>query len=124
MDMMNTSLLLITTLAAPLAFGVAAQQQSAPESNPFEGDAGVIAEGHSLFNETCSHCHGPDAQTPISERNLRKLKVRYGDQMTAVFHTTVEEGRPDMGMPTWGGVIDETTLWKIYTYLESIQVGE
>jgi mono/diheme cytochrome c family protein len=111
-------------LAAMLVIAAAPALAENPPANPFEGNATVVAEGHSLFNETCSHCHGPDAITPISERNLRKLRLRYGDQMIVTFHSTVENGRPDAGMPTWGGVIDEATIWKIYTYLETVQVSQ
>jgi mono/diheme cytochrome c family protein len=41
--------------------------------------------------------------------------------MADVFYTTVTHGRPDKGMPTWGGVIDDETLWKIFTFLQSVQ---
>jgi hypothetical protein len=27
----------------------------------------------------------------------------------------------DKGMPVWKGVLDEETIWKIYTFLSSVQ---
>ena len=92
--------------------------------NPYEGNAAAAAAGHRLFNETCAHCHGPDAVTGLPERNLRHLRLRYGDDMAQVFHTTVENGRPAKGMPTWGGALPETTIWKIYTWLETVQASD
>ncbi|GAN77031.1 c-type cytochrome [Acidisphaera rubrifaciens] len=92
--------------------------------NPYEGNVAAAAAGHKLFNETCAHCHGPDAVTGLPERNLRHLRLRYGDDMAQVFHTTVENGRPDKGMPTWGGALPETTIWKIYTWLETVQASD
>jgi mono/diheme cytochrome c family protein len=80
-----------------------------------------VQEGRSLFNQTCAHCHGPDAVTGLSERNLRHLKARYGDDMHDVFTSTVMNGRPDKGMPVWGEVLDTKTIDTIYSYLETIQ---
>jgi hypothetical protein len=34
---------------------------------------------------------------------------------------SVNAGRMDKGMPVWGGVLPEDTLWRIYTFLESVQ---
>lgn len=81
----------------------------------------AIKEGHSLFNQTCAHCHGPDASTGQPERNLRHLRVRYGSDMRNVFETTVKNGRPDKGMPVWGEVLDTKTIDSIYSYLETVQ---
>jgi mono/diheme cytochrome c family protein len=92
--------------------------------NPFAGNAAAADAGHQLFNETCAHCHGPDAVTGITERNLRHLQLRYGDHMAETFHTTVSRGRPEKGMPTWEGTLDEDTIWKIYTYLQTVQATD
>ena len=81
----------------------------------------AIKQGHSLFNQTCAHCHGPDASTGQPERNLRHLRVRYGSDMHDVFETTVKNGRPDQGMPVWGEVLDSKTIDSIYSYLETVQ---
>lgn len=80
-----------------------------------------VQEGRSLFNQTCAHCHGPDANTGLSERNLRHLRARYGADMHDVFTSTVVNGRPDKGMPVWGEVLDAKTIGAIYSYLETIQ---
>src|ERR1700722_11871823 len=58
-------------------------------------DPARVQEGRSLFNQTCAHCHGPDAVTGLSERNLRHLKARYGTDMHDVFTSTVMNGRLD-----------------------------
>ncbi len=83
--------------------------------------AAAAKEGRSLFNQTCAHCHGPDASTGQSERNLRRLRARYGDDMPDVFRSTVMNGRPDKGMPVWGEVLDEKTIDRIYAYLLTVQ---
>jgi polar amino acid transport system substrate-binding protein len=86
-------------------------------------NAAAVKEGRSLFNQTCAHCHGPDAATGQSERNLRRLRERYGDDMPNVFRSTVLNGRPDKGMPVWGEVLDEKTIDRIYDYLVTVQEG-
>ena len=89
--------------------------------NPFEGKPDVVREGNSLFNQYCSHCHGPNAEQGERPRDLRRLKIRYGDDAIAVFYKTINNGRMEKGMPVWKGVLDEQTMWKIYTFLSSIQ---
>jgi mono/diheme cytochrome c family protein len=80
-----------------------------------------VQEGRSLFNQTCAHCHGPDAVTGLSERNLRHLRARYGADMHDVFTSTVMNGRLEKGMPVWGEVLDTKTIDTIYSYLKAIQ---
>ena len=68
---------------------------------PTEG----VRAGRSLFNQHCSHCHAPNAMSPELSRDLRRLRVRYGDKIRDVIHTTVKEGRPTKGMPTCHGAM-------------------
>ena len=105
-----------------LASIAAAADQTAPRpTNPYEGNPELVPEGKSLFNQYCSHCHGPDAIQGERPRDLRRLKRRYGDDAIGVFYTTINDGRMDKGMPVWKGVLDEETIWKIYTFLSSVQ---
>jgi polar amino acid transport system substrate-binding protein len=86
-----------------------------------ENDPALIKQGQSLFNQICAHCHGPNAITGQSERNLRHLRIRYGNDMAEIYRSTVLHGRPDKGMPVWGDVLDRKTIDLIYAYLKSIQ---
>jgi mono/diheme cytochrome c family protein len=86
-----------------------------------ENDPALIKQGQSLFNQICAHCHGPNAITGQSERNLRHLRIRYGNDMAEIYRSTVLHGRPDKGMPVWGDVLDGKTIDLIYAYLKSIQ---
>jgi mono/diheme cytochrome c family protein len=89
--------------------------------NPYEGDASRAAAGRGLFNQYCAHCHGPNALSPDPPRDLRRLKRRYDENMANLFYSTVTHGRPDKGMPTWTGRLDDETLWTIFTFLQSVQ---
>ncbi len=111
-------------LAAGLAIApstTGADESAARPTNPYAGQTEVIPEGNSLFNQYCAHCHGPDAIQGERPRDLRRLKRRYGDDAIGVFYTTINNGRMDKGMPVWKGVLDEDTIWKIYTFLSSVQ---
>src|SRR5438093_1469827 len=103
----------------PLARG--ASETAPPATNPFHADASVVPVGRSLFNQHCSHCHAPNAINPDPSRDLRRLKLRYRENMAHVFYETVTEGRPTKGMVPWKGVLSEDAIWKIFTFLESVQ---
>lgn len=102
---------------APIASAAAAERPT----NPYEGNSELVPEGKSLFNQYCSHCHGPDAIQGERPRDLRRLRIRYGDNAIAVFYTTINDGRMDKGMPPWKGVLKEEVVWRIFTFLSSVQ---
>jgi mono/diheme cytochrome c family protein len=101
--------------------GAAAETNSDAVKNPYEGRQDLVAEGASLFNQYCSHCHGPLAVQGERPRDLRRLKIRYGDDAIALFWTTVNNGRLDKGMPVWKDAISDDIKWRIYTFLQSVQ---
>ena len=57
----------------------------------------------------------------LVRRDLRRLRARYGDKMRDVAVSTMTEGRPTKGMPTWGDVLNAEAIGKILTFLESVQ---
>ena len=117
-------LVVVTAFLALLPFGVPKAEQSthtAKIENPFAGRADLVDEGRSLFNQYCSHCHGPNAVQGERPRDLRRLGIRYGDKAPAVFYETVSTGRIDLGMPVWKGVLSDDVLWRMFTYLQTVQ---
>ena len=86
-----------------------------------EAGAPSIPEGHTVFNGTCAHCHGPDAVQGESRINLRLLQQRYAGNMDKVFFETVAHGRPDKGMPAWTGVFTDDQFKSILAFLHSVQ---
>jgi mono/diheme cytochrome c family protein len=90
-------------------------------TNPFEGRSDLVEDGHGLFNQYCAHCHGPNAIQGERPRDLRRLTLRYGQQAPKVYYETVSHGRLDKGMPVWKGVLSDDVLWRIFTYLETVQ---
>ncbi len=74
-----------------------------------------------MFNSRCSHCHGQNGASPQQERDLRKLSKRYEDKWKDVAHTTITNGRPELGMPNWGGTLSDGEIRNIIKFLETIQ---
>jgi polar amino acid transport system substrate-binding protein len=112
-------LFLVVLILAPACCESA--EEPTHRKNPYQGRADIAEEGRSLLNQYCAHCHGPDAVQGERPRDLRRLKIRYGDEAISVFWTTVHQGRMDKGMPVWQGVLPDDTLWRIFSFLESVQ---
>ena len=52
---------------------------------------------------------------------MRYLKTRYSDKWQETAATTIKEGRPDLGMPTWKDTLKESDIQQIISFLVSIQ---
>jgi polar amino acid transport system substrate-binding protein len=100
---------------------VATARAQEPLPRPSDSTTEVVAEGQSLFNQYCSHCHGPNAVQGERPRDLRRLRLRYGDSWRDMLLSTVERGRPERGMPSWKGTLSDETISKISVFLEHVQ---
>ena len=72
-------------------------------------------------NDRCSHCHGSDGYSPVRERDVRYLKLRYSDKWQETATMTIKNGRPDAGMPTWKDILKESDLQQIISFLVTVQ---
>ena len=84
-------------------------------------DASRTAKGNEMFNNFCSHCHGPDAVTGEKRQNLRNLSKKYCERMDEIFATTLANGRLSKGMPKWAGVISDEEIAIIKAYVDTVQ---
>jgi polar amino acid transport system substrate-binding protein len=97
--------------------GVAAQ--AAAEQTPvLSADAQL---GRVRFNDQCSHCHGSDGASPIRERDVRRLKMRYDAKWLETATTTIKNGRSDLGMPPWKDILKEPEIQQVLSFLETVQ---
>jgi len=81
----------------------------------------AAAAGRQKFNDICSHCHSPDGASPMRERDLRRLKMRYDDKWVETAVKTINEGRVPLGMPTWKGQLKDDEIDRIVSFLKTIQ---
>jgi len=109
-------------LPARLASAPILLAQAGPATGVGGGGGGSVEIGRNLFNTNCSHCHGPDAASPDQRIDLRRLSRRYHEDKDQVFDETVRKGRPDKGMPPWGGVLAEGDIVQIKAYIDSVQM--
>jgi mono/diheme cytochrome c family protein len=68
----------------------------------------------------CDRCHGANQEGMVGPSLINSLKAMTKEQ----FVTTVSEGRPDKGMPTWKtnkGVMDNIDA--LYAYLKGRSDG-
>jgi polar amino acid transport system substrate-binding protein len=106
-----------TSAAKATTAGVAAQ--AAAELAPvLSADAQL---GRVRFNDQCSHCHGSDGASPIRERDVRRLKMRYDTKWLETATATIKNGRSDLGMPPWKDILKEPEIQQVLSFLETVQ---
>jgi polar amino acid transport system substrate-binding protein len=85
----------------------------------------ALSEGAKLgrvkFNDQCSHCHGSDGASPVRERDVRRLNIRYDAKWRDLALTTIKNGRTDLGMPAWKEILSEPEIQQVFSFLETIQ---
>ena len=104
--------------AAKAATAGAATQVAAGQEPALSADAQL---GRVRFNDQCSHCHGSDAASPIRERDVRRLKMRYDTKWLETATTTIKNGRSDLGMPPWKEILKDPEIQQLLSYLETVQ---
>lgn len=90
--------------------------------NPFEGNAEAIASGAKLYiSYNCIDCHGSDGGGAMAPAFVDG-RWHFGGSAAQVYES-IFQGRPD-GMPAWGGVLDEHSIWRLVSYVRSLDKGK
>jgi cytochrome c oxidase cbb3-type subunit 3 len=98
--------------------GAAAARLPSLVSNPFEGNADAVNEGHRLYvRMNCADCHGYTAEGAMGP-DLTDTYWRYGGTPVEIFKS-IYEGRPQ-GMPAWGRALPRTSIWQLTAYIQSL----
>jgi len=85
--------------------------------NPLEGDSAAARQGERLFSSmNCDGCHGGGALGFVGP-SLVDGRWRYGGGDGAVYQS-IFYGRPH-GMPAYGGLLSDATIWQLVTYLRA-----
>lgn len=102
--------------------GLVAPRDTLALSNPFEGDAGAIATGAKLYvSYNCIDCHGGDGSGAMAPAFVDG-RWHFGGSPAEVFES-IYQGRPD-GMPAWGGLLDRASIWRLVSYVRSLERGK
>ncbi len=95
---------------------------AAPAAAPAPAADPLVTAGKVRFNDQCSHCHGADGASPIRERDVRRLVMRYdADKWRDVATTTIKNGRADLGMPPWKDSLNDQNIQELLAFLTTIQ---
>ena len=92
--------------------------QGTPAANTVGRGPEVVAEGHALFNQTCTTCHGVDgsegerAPALVGERRFFRLSE-------SALYDTIKHGIPGTGMPAMN--IPDDSIWKIVVFIRAMR---
>lgn len=90
--------------------------------NPYEGDQVAMVEGRRLFIwYNCYGCHGGHGGGGMGP-SLRDPVWIYGSAPAQIF-SSIAEGRAK-GMPAWGTKIPQDQIWKLVTYIQTLDTSE
>ena len=132
----STTRLLLVLIAAGAVHMTYAQVMASGDSNtqPATGAAGApytVIDGNKVDPMTllgwktwralaCERCHGAQQEGLVGPSLVEGLKQLSKDE----FHTTVIYGRPEKGMPAFGGSKMVTENWEsLYAYLKGRSDG-
>ena len=86
-------------------------------TNPLASDTAAAKAGEALFGSmNCDGCHGGGALGFVGP-NLVDGRWRFGGSDEEVYQS-IRNGRAQ-GMPAYGSMLDENTIWQLVTYLKS-----
>lgn len=85
--------------------------------NPFRDDPSAAKQGEVLFGTmNCDGCHGGGGLGFVGP-SLVDGRWRYGGEDGALYHS-IFYGRAN-GMPAYGGILSENTVWQLVSYMRS-----
>jgi quinoprotein dehydrogenase-associated probable ABC transporter substrate-binding protein len=80
-------------------------------------------QGWKWFHVYCYRCHGTDALGSPLAPNLRHSVSPEGTVTHDVFLTTVRDGRPAKGMPSWNALLNAQQIEQLYAYIKARSDG-
>jgi cytochrome c oxidase cbb3-type subunit 3 len=90
----------------------------APVKNPEAGDPAAIDRGMQAFQSmNCIGCHAPNGGGGMGPA-LSERQFIYGREPANIY-LSIYQGRPN-GMPAWGQMLPDRTVWDLVTYITSI----
>ena len=85
------------------------------KDKPSSESEALVAKGRSLFLQSCSHCHGRDADGGEDAPSLLKLQIS-GAHMTLVIQNGIKDE-----MPSFAKKYTDADVEKIVAYLKTLK---
>jgi cytochrome c oxidase cbb3-type subunit 3 len=84
-------------------------------TNPSEGDPQAAQRGMTYFiSMNCNGCHADNGGGGMGPALSNRIFI-YGAAPENIY-LSIYQGRPN-GMPAWGGVLPDTVIWDLVTYI-------
>ncbi len=104
----------------------ASPDEEAARKNPVAYNSESVAQGAKLFKQNCVSCHGEkaDGKGPagmMMNPPPADLKAMSGGHPDGDFAYKIKTGRG--GMPPWKNILDETQVWHLVNYIQSLSKG-
>ncbi len=94
------------------------QAQIAKPENPLGNGPDIVSAGRSVYNQTCTECHGQDGRqgerAPALAGNRRFFRL--SDE--AIFDT-IKKGIPGTPMPALG--LPDNDIWRIVAFIQNLR---
>ncbi len=115
-------LLFSNNLIRPLAIlaitALGASAQVVKSKNPLRDSPEVVTAGRSLYNKTCTGCHGKDGDEGDRAPSLNANR-RYFRLSEAAIFDAVKNGIPGTAMPASG--LPDLDVWRIVAFIRNIR---
>ncbi|MBW8749767.1 MAG: c-type cytochrome, partial [Acidobacteria bacterium] len=95
-----------------IAFALAASAAQA-QTNPFANNPAAVDEGRSLYNSTCTGCHGANGAAGEFGPGLAIPGRSYARRSDAEIFGAIQHGIPGTPMPAHQGKLTDDQIWKI-----------
>jgi putative heme-binding domain-containing protein len=108
-------------LPVSLLWAVSVASGQAPQvKNPLDKGPEVVAAGHTLYNRTCTACHGIDggegerAPALVGDRRFFRLSEN------SIFET-IRGGIGGTAMPPFAGSLPDDDIWRIVVFIRAMR---
>jgi putative heme-binding domain-containing protein len=85
--------------------------------NPFRGNAQAVEEGRTLYNGTCTVCHGPDGTAGEMGPALGEPARRYAQGTDQQIFDAIKNGIQGTPMPPFGDKMSDEQIQKVAAYI-------
>ena len=101
-----------------------AQRRPAPDTgprNPFADNQAAIDEGRSLFNSTCTSCHGANGAAGEFGPGLAIPGRSYARTTDSQIFDAIQHGIPGTPMPAHQSKLNDDQIWKVAAYVKGLR---
>ncbi|MBL7004670.1 MAG: cytochrome c [Gammaproteobacteria bacterium] len=104
----------------------ASPSDAANKPNPIKSNENSISKGNSIYQKSCSSCHGKNAMGDgptgaYLNPKPANLQVMSGMHKDGDFAWKIANGRG--AMPAWKGTLSESEIWHTVNFIQSLKAS-